>query len=266
MKLFYRRFGEGPPLIILHGLYGSSDNWVTIAKKISRRFTVYLPDLRNHGHSPHNEIHDYNALSSDIFELANDLELNKFFLAGHSMGGKAAVFFAVRWPEMIEGLLIADISPFTPQNIRSTEYYQHQTILKTVLETNISIAASRKEVELILAEKIPSEKIRGLIMKNLHRIPDNRFEWKINASSLLNNLEKIMEGLPGPPENYSPVTGFPVLFLKGERSDYLPEKDFHDILTIFPPAEFRIIKNAGHWINSDNPEEVSESLLSLLDN
>jgi len=264
MKLFFRKYGEGAPLVILHGLFGSSDNWVSVAKSISSSFTVYLPDLRNHGYSPHNDIHDYISLSSDIFELANELDLRNFFLAGHSMGGKTAVHFALRWPEMLNGLLIADISPFMAVNFRSTEYNQSVTILKTILETEISSAVSRNDVERLLSEKITSEKIRGLIMKNLQRSPENKFSWKINASSLLKNLERIMEGLPRPSGDYSPVTGFPVLFLKGENSDYLSSGDWSDILKIFPSAELRVIRNAGHWLHADNPEAVSEAFLSLL--
>ena len=264
MKLFFRKYGEGAPLVILHGLFGSSDNWVSVAKSISSSFTVYLPDLRNHGYSPHNDIHDYISLSSDIFELANELDLRNFFLAGHSMGGKTAVHFAIRWPEMLNGLLIADISPFIAVNFRSTEYNQGVTILKTILETEISSAVSRNDVERLLSEKITSEKIRGLIMKNLQRSPENKFSWKINASSLLKNLERIMEGLPRPSGDYSPVTGFPVLFLKGENSDYLSSGDWSDILKIFPSAELRVIRNAGHWLHADNPEAVSEAFLSLL--
>src|SRR5512135_3012718 len=112
MKLFFRKYGEGLPLIILHGLYGSSDNWVSIAKILSSRFMVILPDQRNHGLSPKSNIHDYEALSEDVYELADHLKLEKFFLAGHSMGGKCAIRFALKWPERLQGLLVADISPF----------------------------------------------------------------------------------------------------------------------------------------------------------
>src|SRR5512133_2376601 len=117
MKLFCRKYGNGPPLIILHGLFGSSDNWVTIAKNLSDSFTVYLPDQRNHGQSPHSDVHDYDSMRDDLFELVNDLSLKKFFLAGHSMGGKTAISFALKWPEMLNGLLIADISPFVNKSI-----------------------------------------------------------------------------------------------------------------------------------------------------
>jgi pimeloyl-ACP methyl ester carboxylesterase len=264
MKLFYRKYGEGPPLVILHGLYGSSDNWVTVAKSISRDYTVYLPDMRNHGSSPHSDIHDYQSLSSDIHELVNDLGIRKFFLAGHSMGGKAAMAFAMEWPEMLDGLVIADISPFIAVNSGSIEYRQSLIILNTILETDLSSVLTRSDADRLLYRKIQSVKTRGLMMKNLTRTADKRFIWKINASSLLRNLDRIMEGLPRPEEFYPRVTGFPVLFLKAEKSDYLPSEDWNDILKIFPSAELRVIRNSGHWVNSDNPEEVAEAFLTLL--
>jgi esterase len=265
MKLFYRKYGEGPPLMILHGLYGSSDNWVTIAKAVGRKYTVYLPDLRNHGLSPHSDLHDYDSLSKDIFELAGELGLEKFFLAGHSMGGKTAAFFAVKWPGKIQGLVIADISPFAATDIRTPEYIQHLSILKTLIDTDILSAGSRSDVETLLRGKITSARTRGMIMKNLQRMPDNKFSWKINAPALLKNLEKIMSGLPRPLVNYPVVTGFPVLFLKGENSGYLPASDQGDILKVFPAAEIQIIRNAGHWIHSDNPGAVIKALVDFGD-
>ena len=265
MKLFYRRYGEGPPLMILHGLYGSSDNWVSVAKAVSTGFTVYLPDLRNHGLSPHSDIHDYNALSNDINELSEELGLDKFFLAGHSMGGKTALFYATKWPEKPEGLLIADISPFPAKGKRPPEYYQHLEILNTITGTDLSSIVSRNDADRIISGKITSERIRGFIMKNLQRTPDGKFIWKINAQSLLRNLDKIMDGLPRPDNNYLSLTGFPVKFLKGEHSDYIPSDDWSDILKIFPGAELKVIKNAGHWLHVDNPEAVISEFLSLYD-
>jgi esterase len=264
MKLFYRKYGNGPPLIILHGLYGSSDNWTTIAKSLAESFTIYLPDQRNHGQSPHSNIHDYNSMRDDLFELAADLKLNKFFLAGHSMGGKTAISFAIKWPEMIYGLLIADISPFINENSIYSTYNQHLTILKAMLSIDLSQISTRGEAESILLEKIPSEKVRGLILKNLKRTPDNNFTWKINASSLLKNLGKIMEGIDRNADANERITGFPVIFLQGEDSDYLSSGDFRDILKVFPAAEFIKVADSGHWIHSDRPDEVVKNLKKLL--
>jgi len=264
MKLFYRKYGNGPPLVILHGLYGSSDNWISIAKNLSDSFTVYLPDQRNHGQSPHNEVHDYNSMRDDIYELISDLGLKKFFLAGHSMGGKSAIAFALKWPEMLNGLLIADISPIINENQNQKAYNQHLSILQTMSDLNLSKISSRSEADSFLKERIPSEKIRGFILKNLERVSGNSFEWKINVTALLNNLENIMEGIKRDFELSEMVTGFPVVFLKGEESDYLPATDFKDIQKVFPAAELITVSKAGHWIHADQPDVVIRNLKNML--
>ncbi len=264
MKLFYRKYGNGPPLIILHGLFGSSDNWVTIARILAENFTVFLVDQRNHGQSPHSDIHDYESMRDDLYEFANDLSLKKFFLAGHSMGGKTAIAFAMKWPEMLYGLLIADISPFTNEADRNSVYSVHRIILEAILSVDLKKVTTRNEAETMLAEKIDSEKTRGLIMKNLQRTGDNSFIWKLNASSLLKNLDKIMEGVKREKVYAQQITGFPVIFLKGGESDYIKKEDFNDILRLFPAAELIEIPGAGHWINSDKPEEVVKNIRKLL--
>jgi pimeloyl-ACP methyl ester carboxylesterase len=264
MKLFCRKYGDGPPLVILHGLYGSSDNWVTIAKKLGNSFTVYLPDQRNHGQSPHSQIHDYDSMRDDLFELAGDLNLKKFFLAGHSMGGKTAISFALKWPEMLNGLLIADISPFTNETGRQSIYIQHFTILNAILSFDLDKIWTRREAGNVLLEKIPSVKVRELILKNLQRTADNNFAWKLNAQSILKNLEKIMEGVERQTDFSQQIIGFPVIFLKGGDSDYLPAVDFRDIRNVFPAAEIIEIPGAGHWIHVDKPDEVVKNLKKLL--
>jgi esterase len=266
MKLFYRKYGSGPPLIILHGLFGSSDNWVSIAKSISDRFTIFLPDLRNHGQSPHSQAHDYDLMREDLYDLANDLGLEKFFLAGHSMGGKTAVSFALNWPERLYGLLVADISPLTQKERKTEDYDQHLQILNFMHSTHITGIKSRNDIESLIVPLISSEKVRELVLKNLKREPDNSFSWKINASALLNNLDRIMEGIESDDIGSSEITGFPVFFLKGENSEYLPESDFIKIQKIFPGAELIVIPRAGHWIHADNPEMVKKCFLKLLDN
>ena len=266
MKLFYRKYGSGPPLIILHGLYGSSDNWVSVAKTISDRFTVFLPDQRNHGLSPHSDNHDYDTMKEDLHELVMDLRLDRFFLAGHSMGGKTAVNFALSWPEKLYGLIIADISPFSEKERFEEEYNLHVQILSSMLSLKLSGITSRPAIESQLITKIKSEKVRGLMMKNLRRETDNSFSWKINATALLKNLGTIMDAVGSEDSGKKEITGFPVFFLKGENSDYLQENDFEKILKVFPAAEFIVIPGAGHWIHSDNPEAVRLCFLRLLDN
>jgi esterase len=264
MKLFYRRYGHGPPLIILHGLYGSSDNWVSIAKSISDRFTVYLPDLRNHGNSPHNNLHDYDSMSNDIIELSEALNINQYFLSGHSMGGKVAVAVAMKKPDLINGLIIADISPFTGREDAASALRQHTEILETIGTADLSAAKKREDVEMQLSAGIESKEIRQLIMKNLQRNTDKSFRWKINTESLLKNITNITDSFLFDSDNYQQITGFPVVFLKGENSGYISEEGFRDILRLFPGAELKVIQNAGHWLHSDNPEAVRQAFLDLL--
>lgn len=265
MRLFFRKYGSGPPLIILHGLFGSSDNWVSFAKNIGHSFTVIVPDQRNHGQSPHNQIHDYSSMSHDLFDLINELQLEKIFLAGHSMGGKTAVNFALNWPERLNGLLVADISPFTRHYGKTEDYFLHREILEFMLTENIAGIKSRHEVKAMLKRKIKSEKVSELILKNLKRETGNSFSWKINASAIHRNFSKVVGGVLPDNGQVSEITGFPVFFLKGEYSEYLPESDFTSILRVFPGAEFLIIPGAGHWIHSDNPEAVKECFLKFTD-
>jgi pimeloyl-ACP methyl ester carboxylesterase len=157
-----------------------------------------------------------------------------------------------------------DISPFPASDPDKSFYTQHKKILDTILSIDVSHLISRSEADALVAAKIDSEKIRGFILKNLQRTNDNSFTWKLDAHSLLKNLDNIMDGIPRPTEETFPVTGFPVLFLKGEYSNYIPESDFSDIHRIFPAAEIITIKDAGHWIHTDRPDVIEKNLLSFL--
>lgn len=266
MKLFFRKFGMGPDFIILHGLFGSSDNWTTIARALSKKFTVYLPDLRNHGNSPHSDVHDYESLSDDIFQFATDNNLGKFILAGHSMGGKIAVKFALRWPGMLSGLIVADISPFGTGKKNPSTYTQHLEILRTANEMDISKAVSRADLEELFSEKIKSPAVRSFILKNIRRNVDGHFSWKINCKALIDNIDIITAAVSLPEGSTEQISGFPVLFLKGENSLYLQPTDFNGILEVFPGAVLRKIDNAGHWLHSDNPEQVIRAMSEIIDN
>jgi pimeloyl-ACP methyl ester carboxylesterase len=237
---------------------------VTIAKNLVNSFTVYLPDQRNHGQSPHSEIHDYDSMRDDLFELVSDLNLKKFTLAGHSMGGKTATSFALKWPEMLNGLLIADISPFSHEPAANDLYIQHTKILNTIISLDLRKISTRSEAEKILSDYISSEEVRGLILKNLQRMNDNTFRWKLNAKALLKNLDKIMESIDYKNDFSQQVTGFPVIFLKGGDSDYMTANAVRDIKIVFPAAEIIEIPGASHWIHVDRPDEVVINIKKLL--
>jgi esterase len=262
MKLFCRKLGSGPPLMILHGLYGSSDNWMTIAKAISEKFTVYLPDLRNHGQSLHSPIHDYDSMSHDIYELSEELQLKNFSLAGHSMGGKIAVNFTRKWPEKISHLIVMDVYPFSKYDPESRFYSEHKQILDCLRSIDLKGITRRADAEIFIKEKIDTERIRNLVLKNLLRLPDNTFAWKINVNSLLGNLGSIVNGLKEP-EPGEALTGFPVFFVKGELSDYISIEEMKTVRILFPAAELIVIRNAGHWLHADKPEAIAEIFLNL---
>jgi pimeloyl-ACP methyl ester carboxylesterase len=202
-------------------------------------------------------------MKEDLYELVSEIKPGKFFLAGHSMGGKVAVNFALTWPEMLYGLIIADISPLVRAERNTEDLDQYRRILNFMLTADLSGFKSRAEVEALLSSKIKSERIRDLVLKNLKRERDNSFSWKINAFAIFKNLDRIIEGIE---TGGGGITGFPVYFIKGENSAYLPESDFAEIRKVFPGAEFIVIPGAGHWIHVDNPEMVTKCFLKLLDN
>lgn len=259
MKLFYRKMGSGNPLIILHGLYGSSDNWLSIGRDLSEDFEVYLVDQRNHGKSPHSIDHNYEVMRDDLLELMNDLGLDKATIAGHSMGGKTVMCFARHYPERIDNLIVVDIAPRSYSEIARNEKNGHYDVMKAMKNVDFSRASSRRDVEDMLAETIPDERIRKFLMKNLGRGKDNRYYWTINLDVLLKELDNIMDG-----ENEKcfsgPVEGFPVLFIRGEKSPYINENDYERIRKIFPPAGFKTISGAGHWLHAEQPEEFIKTV------
>ena len=266
MELFFRKMGSGPPLIIVHGLYGASDNWVTVGKALSGNFEVYLIDQRNHGNSPHSGIHNYDVMKNDLLEFMDKYLIKKAVFLGHSMGGKTIMFFAAEHPERVNGLIVVDISPRSYKvKEHEPKSIDHITIMDTMLSVDFDVVQSRKQVENKLAETISSKRIRQFLLKNVHRTKKNQFSWKLNVQALKQNLPAILDGLD--PQDFmygDPVTGFPVLFIKGEKSDYISEKDQEVIGIIFPYAEVVSIPKAGHWVHAEQTELFLETVLKFI--
>ncbi len=262
MELFFRRLGEGPPLIIIHGLYGSSDNWVSIGRKLAGNFEVFLLDQRNHGNSPHSADHNYQLLKEDLKEFMDKQSIEKAIIIGHSMGGKTAMFFAAEYPERVSHLIVADISPRSYKTSTSSQLLFHNTIIKAMLKLDFYGINSRDEIDEILAKSIPEQRIRQFLLKNINRTKDNEYSWNLNIKTIKNELGNIMDGLN---EDQSEITGFPVLFLKGEKSEYIQKDDEELIFKIFPYADIETIPNAGHWMHAEQPEiflqKVSDFIL-----
>lgn len=267
MKLFYRETGEGEPLVILHGLYGSSDNWMTVARQLGKHFHVYLPDQRNHGQSPHSTRHDYPAMVDDLEEFAGSLGPGRFILMGHSMGGKTAMFFALRHPQRISALIPVDISPrtYAAGSDKGTSFALHKKMMEAMLRLDLTTMHSRDEVTEALAREIPSLRIRQFLLKNLTRDERHRFRWKINLPVLYDNLGKILEGPDRDPQlRERRFTEAPVLFIRGGASDYLPDDDLPLIHRFFPQARISTLAGAGHWLHAEQPGPFLQTVTEFL--
>lgn len=267
MNLFFRTEGEGFPLVIVHGLYGSSDNWLTVGKKLASRFKVYMIDQRNHGRSPKSQDLGYEVMKNDLADFFDQHSIEKAILLGHSMGGKTAMSFAADYPERIEKLIIVDIAPkdYFLLNDES-QYFLHRNILQAMLSIDFTRMESRKDVEHYLLEHIDNTSIVQFLLKNVHRKKDGRFEWRLNVQVLFDNLDEIISGVNERWfDDRLPIFNYPVLFIKGEKSNYILPEDYSSIRRIYPHALINVIPDAGHWLHAEQPQLFMEVLDQFLE-
>ena len=255
MKLFCRVFGTGKPVVILHGLFGLSDNWVTFGRLLGEHFTVYIPDLRNHGQSPHSAVFNFPALEDDLTGLLEEHGLDEISLIGHSLGGKTAMFFAIHHPAIVKKLVVVDISLR-----KSPPDREHQQLLDAMMAVDFSIAASRTEVDLQLQAKVKSARLRQFLLKNVYWRDRYSMDWRLNLNAINDNLLSVFEGV-GDPGSY---TGS-ALFIRGGLSDYIRDSDLPEIKMKFPGAEVKTIANAAHWVHADAPGEFYLLVKDFLD-
>ncbi|MFC3879063.1 alpha/beta fold hydrolase [Algoriphagus namhaensis] len=251
MKLNFKKVGSGPPLVILHGLFGSADNWFSIARELQESFTLYLVDQRNHGDSPQSDEWNYQVMAEDLLELLDDEGLSSVYLMGHSMGGKTAMNFALEYPDRVAKLIVADIAP---------RYYpvHHQSILKGLNSLPLGELQSRKEADEKLAEFIPEAGIRQFLLKSLGR-DESGFVWKINLPVITKNIEEVGQALESE-EKFEGKT----LFLAGAKSDYVTDADCEDIYSFFPNYQLIKVPNAGHWLHAEQPTAVIREIKNFL--
>src|SRR5680860_1266241 len=215
MELFYRKDGNGSPLVIVHGLYGSSDNWINIGKRLAEKHTVYMIDQRNHGRSPFANSHSYNDLRNDLETFFDKHQIKKAILLGHSMGGKVAMWFAADFPEKIEKLVIADIVPKDYLLLKEdSQFYLHQNILLAMQEIDFSLIKSRNDVDDFMAEKLDDTRIRQFLLKNIVKDKKTKqYKWRVNAEVLYEHLEEIVSGVnKNWLDDRIPITSYPVIF------------------------------------------------------
>lgn len=250
MKLNYEIMGEGVPLFILHGMFGSSSNWKHIASQLANNFKIYLIDLRNHGESPHTPCFDYYMMANDIMEIVIDEDLEKINLMGHSMGGKVAMQYAFTYPKMIQTMIIVDITPKKYPLI-------HQNLLMQLNQIPLNKINKRQDVENYMNHTV-SESVKKFMMKNLVKKHHN-WRWKFNLSTLTKYYEILMDQI---------ITSIPIavptLFLKGSNSDYIQKEDVALLDKYFMNYQVQEVPNSGHWVHIDNPKVFVEMFLSFV--
>lgn len=261
MELFFRKYGQGQPLIIIHGLYGSSDNWVSIGRKLAENFEVFIIDQRNHGKSPHSPNHNYQLLKNDLKDFMDQQSINEAILLGHSMGGKTAMFFAADYPKRVKQLIVVDISPRSYITTDSKQLLAHNTIIRAMYNLDFYGIESRQEIDDILAKSIPEIRVRQFLLKNIKRHKSGEFYWGINIKAIKHELPNIIDGLR---KDQPEIKGFPILFIKGRNSDYISDEDRNLISRIFPFARIETIPNAGHWVHAEQPELFLQKIRNFL--
>jgi esterase len=260
MKLFFRKYGSGQPLIIMHGLFGQSDNWNTLSKQfadastpLSMTFEVYAVDMRNHGLSPWSEQWNYKAMSEDILELINDNNLQDPILLGHSMGGKAAMQFAIDHPGKLSKLIVVDIAPknYPPH---------HDGVIEGLLSCDLSVLKTRKEVEEQLSKFIKDFGTKQFLLKNLYWKTETQLAWRFNLEVLSKDKNETGRSF----EMQYVRCDVPSLFVRGELSKYILDEDELTIETIFPNVRFATIHGAGHWVHAEKPKEFFEEVMKFI--
>ena len=252
MQLNFKKTGQGKPLVILHGLFGSADNWLSIAKGLDKDYTLYLVDLRNHGDSGQAEEWDYQVMADDLTEFMEEQGLEKTHLLGHSMGGKTAMTLALNHPEKVDRLIVVDIAPrFYPVH--------HQSILDGLNAIDTDQLQSRKQADDILSQYVEEKGTRQFLLKSLGRDGQGKFVWKINLPIITEKIENVSQAIES--EN---SFDHPTLFITGANSRYVQDKDKADIERYFPNSNIIKIKNAGHWIHAEQPEAVIKTVQAFL--
>lgn len=255
MKLFFREFGEGQPVILLHGLFGQSDNWVTVGRRIADQFHVFIPDQRNHGQSLHAPLHSFPAMTGDLEEFIDEHEIKDPILVGHSMGGKVAMNYALEHPGKVKKLVVIDISPR-----KYPERVIHTQVISQMMSINLEKVTTRSEVEKLLNSSIPDARVRMFIMKNLYYKLHGKLAWRLNLEAINQSMDLLFDRIQS--ENRYPG---PTLFIRGGKSDYIPDSDIPLIVSLFPEAILKTISGATHWVHADAPEELCYLLSSFLE-
>ena len=259
MNLYYRVLGnendadglKKKPLFILHGLFGSSDNWQTLAKKFAERYVVYLVDQRNHGHSPHAEDFNYDLMADDFYTLVKDLGLSKINVIGHSMGGKTVINFVTKHADLLDKMIVVDIS-------HKKYPMHHEQILKGLNAIDLTQVKTRGNADKILVEYVAEIGVRQFLLKNLYWIEKGQLGWRINIPVLSREIHQIIDTIA-----FDTIDA-DTLFIRGGRSNYILESEYKEINEKFTQAEIYSIEESGHWVHAEAPAEFYSAVVDFL--
>ena len=255
MKLNFKEYGNGKPLVILHGLFGSLDNWFSLAKAFSDKHHVYLVDQRNHGQSPHTETHTYEEMADDLLGFFEEHGLEDAILIGHSMGGKSAMTFAAEHSNLLEKLVVVDMG------VKQYPVH-HDLIIRAMQALDLHNISSRSEAEEELQHLLDEEESTiQFLLKNIYRQKQEdgstNYAWRFNLDVLAEDIEEM--GLP-----VLKGSNTEALFLYGTQSKYVLESDKPEILSLFPNATFKSL-NTGHWVHAQDPEGFVAAVKAFID-
>jgi len=251
MKLFHKEFGSGKPLIILHGLFGFSDNWQSHAKHLSSYYRVILFDLRNHGRSPWSNTHNYEVMAADVAESLKGLGVNQGNFIGHSMGGKILMHLALNDSSYIDKMIVVDMG------IKSYPMH-HQDVINAIQSVNLENITARSQVNEFLKPMLSDEGLRQFLLKNLYWKEKGVLAWRMNIEVLIDRMSDVLSALP------AGEVVKETLFIRGGLSNYILDEDIDAIDNQFLNSNIITIDEAGHWVHSEAPEEFTQSILSFL--
>ncbi|HEX8235738.1 MAG TPA: alpha/beta fold hydrolase [Abditibacteriaceae bacterium] len=252
LPLHYENFGTGHPLIVLHGLFGSLVNWKPLSREWSEFFHVFAVDQRNHGRSPHSSTFNYAAMAADLNAFMQAHGLISTYLLGHSLGGKTAMQFALTYPEMVDKLVVVDMSPQASRP-------RHHSILAALQGLDLAAARSRRELDAQLAQHIFDREARQFLLMNITSDESGQLRWRMNLDALAQSYDEVNKAVDSQ-DTYEK----PALFIRGEKSDYIPDEDLDTIKTLFPLSRVVTVTGAGHWLHAEAPQEFSRLVLDFL--
>ncbi|WP_111411895.1 alpha/beta fold hydrolase [Billgrantia lactosivorans] len=245
--------GEGPPLIVVHGLLGSADNWRSHVKQWQARRRVVAVDLRNHGRSPHAEGMSYREMAGDLLALMDRLQITRAHLLGHSMGGKIVITLARLAPERVVSLIVADIAP-------QAYGHGHDAIFAGLRHLQRGKPTNRREADALLSEHVEERGVRLFLATNLERGDNGALRLRIGLDQIEAGYRDIMQA----PAGEGAFEG-PTLVLRGGKSHYVPDSALPNLREVLPNARLVTLEEAGHWLHAEQPEAFQSAVEEFLD-